>query len=236
MRIMSEAKLEKSPEEIRDFIVKAVIDKWNEWEQNIQEPNYPLWRDVEQVLEALSAIGEDLTNDSRIPRILAKLIGIDPDTFYYDIWEKLPLKQRSEVLLSIYNYIALRGIEAFIKMIAPDVIARLNDRKLWEDLGWFDNNANKEVYGEPKNLFLSEATDFFRRVRFHDFLRAISEVLWPEGEWWRLSSEELQKLNYDKVSKDDLWTVDSLAGFVTDKNGLKRIVREYLVNPLKKHR
>ena len=235
MRIMSEAKLEKSPEEIRDFIVKAVIDKWNEWEQSIQEPNYPLWRDAEQVLESLNAIGEDLMNDSRIPRVLAKLSENDFNTFYYDIWEKLPLKQRSEVLLSIYNYIALRGIEAFIKTIAPDVIARLNDRKLWEDLGWFDKR-NKEVFGEPKNLFLSEATDFFRRVRFHDFLRAISEVLWPEGEWWRLSSEELQKLNYDKVSKDDLQIVGLLAGFVTDKNGLKRIVREYLVNPLKKHR
>jgi hypothetical protein len=234
---MSEAKLEKSPEEIRDFIVKAVIDKWNEWEQSIQEPNYPIWRDAEQLLESLMAIhDEDLIDYSRIPRILAKLTGIDPDTFYYDMWGKLPFEQRAEVLLSIENYIALRGIEAFIKTIAPDVIARLNDRKLWEDLGWFDNDANKEVFGEPKNWFLSEATDFFRRVRFRDFLHTISEVLWPEGEWWRLGSEEFSKLNYDKVSKDDLWTVGLLAGFVTDKNGLKRIVREYLVNPLKKHK
>ena len=236
---MSEAKLEKTPEEIKDFIVKAVIDKWNEWEQSIREPNYPIWRDAEGLLSSLLATSEQLMNDSTIPYILAKLIGIDFNTFYYDMWEKLPLDQRFEVLLSIDNYIALRGIEAFFKTIAPDVIARLNDRKLWEGLGWFDNEANKEVFGEPKNWFLSEASDFLRRksAKLYDFLQmAISKVLWPEGYWWLLDPEELSKLEYNKVTKDDIWDVGNLDDFVTDKKGLNEIIRKYLVDPLKKHK
>jgi len=236
---MSEAKLEKNTEEIKNFIVKAVIDKWNEWEQSIREPNYPIWRRAEQLLDSLIVIDkEQLMDDPRIPYNLAELIGIDFNTFYYDMWGKLSLKQRAEVLLSIYDYIALRGIEAFFKTIAPDVIARLNDRKLWEGLGWFDNEANREVFGEPKNWFLSEASEFLRRkrVKLYDFLQTISKVLWPEGYWWLLDPEELSKLEYNKVTKDDIWDVGSLAGYVSDKKALNKIIKEYLVDPLKNHR
>jgi len=235
---MSEAKLLKTPEDIRDFIVKAVIDKWNEWEQSVRDPN-SIWRKAEGLLGSLLVRREDLMEDTGIPYTLAKLIGIDFNTFYYDMWEKLSVDQRAEVLLSIYNYIALRGIEAFFKTIAPDVIARLNDRKLWEGLGWFDNEANKEVFGEPKNWFLSEVSEFLRRKRakLYDLLQwTISEVLWPEGYWWLLDPEEQSKLEYNKVTKDDLWYVGLLEGYVLDKKELNRIIKKYLVDPLKKHR
>ena len=232
---MSEARLEKTPEEIMDFIVKAVIDKWNEWEQSIQDPNYPIWRHAEALLNSLLAIDEEHLRDDEltIPYNLAELIGIDFNTFYYDMWRKLSLTQRAKVLLSIYNYIALRGIEAFLKRVAPDVIARLNDRKLWERLGWFDNEANIEVFGEPKNWFLSEVSEFLRskRVRLHELLDTISKVLWPEGYWWLLDPEE----QYNKVTKDDVWYVDLLEGYVTDKKELNKIVKKYLVDPLKKY-
>jgi hypothetical protein len=201
---MSEAKLGKSPEEIMNYLERAMIHGWH---HNFELFGFSPWASAFVVVEAISVHTNHyqiFDTDKDLTDVLSTLSGIDYNTFK-EMWSKLSEEQRAKVIdVATYN-IALIGVRELLKWVAK----KLSSKK----------------YKEARAQILQAAKDYLNgKIDEFALMNKIAEVLWPTEK-----DKEENGRDYD-----DFVNAEALIEEYLDREGFKELVKKYLVEGLEK--
>ena len=201
---MSESKLEKSPEEIMNYLERALVYGWY---YGLERSDFPPWADAYETLEEIGDYTHYYTrfdNDKKLIELLSLLSGIDYDTFK-EMWSKLSEKQRAKVINATADNIALIGFREFF--------------------GWVVEKLSDEKYREARAKVLQAAKDYLNgKIDEFALLDKIAEVLWP-------TEKDKEESGYDY---DDFLRAEGLVENYIGSKYFKEYVKKYLIKGLEK--
>ena len=167
---MSEAMLEKSPEEIMDYLERAMFSGWYRFAKWV---GGPIW---EHAYWEVTGIDRSLNhhrsyNDPGLIDYLSRLSGIDYKTFK-EMWSRLSEEQRAKVINATIHDIAVFGVGELFESIA---------KKL-----------SRKKYTEARAEVLQVARDYLNgKIDETILMNAIADIFWPSWKYTEIYCEDL---------------------------------------------
>ena len=204
VRIVSEAKLEKSPKEIMDYLERAILHGWY---HNFELFGFPIWASAFTTVEAIGLHTNHyqiFDTDSDLMYVLSKLSGIDYDTFK-EMWSKLSEEQRAKVIDVATHNIAVIGVRELLK--------------------WVAKKLSSERYKKARAQILQVAKDYLNgKMDEITLMSKIADVLWP-------TEKEKEESGHDY---EYFVNAEALVEEYVGREDFKKLIKKYLLERLEK--
>jgi hypothetical protein len=170
VRIVSEAKLEKPPKEIMDYLETAIFTGWYRFAKMV---GGSMW---DNAYWEVTGIDRSINhyksyNDPNLIDYLSRLSGIDYKT-YKEMWSKLSEEQRAKVINTTIHDIAVFGVS--------------------ELFNWIAEKLSRKKYKEARAKVLQAAKDYLNgKIDETTLMNVIADVFWPSWKYTEIYCKDL---------------------------------------------
>jgi hypothetical protein len=221
---MSEAKLEKSSEEIMKKLEKIMFDGWYRFSKMVGSP---LWESAYWHVTGIerNVNSYESYDDPNLIDYLSWLSVTDYDTFK-EMWSKLSEEQRAKVINAVIHDITVSGVNELFR--------------------WIVEKLSRKKYKEARAKVLQAAKDYLNgKIDEATLMNVITDVFWPSEKYSKEYCDKLidmceEKEICDKKERkrcdeyESFWFATKLVTKYLSSDYVRTLVEMHLVKGLEK--